>query len=276
MFDQVIDFLFKKDDVRQWIFFLLLKLLFTLTLSVKIYGALFGSFAILNVMDYKGIIDFFINGRAVICFAIFFFTWLLSYNLIGFVLNLLVLLPVSGFNKFLGLLFENDAKLILRELYGDLSFRKQIEPVLNWFTKFEIIELRNESIRPGDNFYEFFDFLLLLEERKFKITFYQFTSSISLIIQFIIIYNWSSSDLHVNWFVTILVSVILLVILILVFTIYLILYIVDSKHSRIIDVMAQIDPDYLEYENIEEVQEPVGSKANPLVIELKKKKVRRK
>lgn len=245
MLGQLVDLLVKQDDERKRLTFFFLKLLFTGTIAAKIYISFYGKFEILSFSDYKSIIHFFLNGRFIICFGIFYFVWLLSYNALLIILSWLTLWMTAKLHEALGLFVRTGRFEIQQELFKGEKSHKGVRLLGFLYNSTDIIEFENYGIKPGKNYFKFYDYLLDIESGKKEVDSGQFQSTMALIMQFILIYNWFHLKfLSINyWFLFF-----SFLLMILLFTSSYIAYVlgvfVDIKHQRILNFMRHLTPDY--------------------------------
>lgn len=241
MFGPIIDLLIKKEEERRKIFLLLLKMAFTIALATKLFLYLFGPFSVISISDFQGIVNYFLTGKFIICFALFFLVWTLSYDFISVVLFYIGLWLTSEADKFLSVLQEITPSEIQEEIEKSPILKKYLVVL----SSIDIVVHENNTINPGSKFYKLYDYLLDIHEGKKKISTEQFSSNIALIIQFIVVYNLFEFDFlsHSNWLL-ILAIVILIKLFISNFLAYNIETIVDIKHSRILNFLKIIEPSY--------------------------------
>ncbi len=241
MFGQIIDLLVKKDEERLRISLLLLKMAFTITLTTKLYLCLLGPFSIIPITDFQGIINYFLKGEFIICFALFFLIWIVSYDFISIVLFSISLRLTAKAYVFLSTLSQITPIDIKEEIENSPALKKYLD-LLN---ATDIIEYENNTIIPGSNFYNFYDYLLDVKEGKKTISTGRFSSKIALIIQLVVIYISFEFD-HFSYSNWLLFSAMLILLLLfsLNFLAYNIATLIEIKHSRILNILKIIEPSY--------------------------------
>jgi len=245
MFGQIIDLLVKQDEERRRISLLLLKIAFTIALATKVYLCLFGQFSVLSITDFQGIVNYFLTGKAIICFALFYLVWTVSYDFTSTILSFIGLWLTSKAYKFLSLLLKITPDEFKAEIAKSPRLKKYLGLATSLLNSTDIIEYENNIITPGTNFYKFYDYLLDIEDGKKTVSTGQFSSTIALIIQFIVIYNWFGLDFlsHSNWLL-LLAIVILFLLFISNFFAYNFATLIDIKHSRLLNFLEEIEPSY--------------------------------
>lgn len=245
MFGQIIDLLSKKESDRQKIFFITLKIVFSATLSTKIYIDFFGTYTIIPITDFQGITNFFLSGNVIICFALFYFVWALSYGLTSFLLSIIAIWLNSKLYFLITQLFKITPEEFKNEIDKSWFFKAYVKFIASILNSTDIIEYENNTIKPGTHYYKFYDYLLKVENGKKAVESYQFSTTIALLIQFLVFYNCFGLTFLSNskWFFAI--SVILIILLfIFSFCGYAIATFVEIKHSRILDYMERLTPEY--------------------------------
>lgn len=244
MFGQIIDLLVKQDDERRRISFLLLKLLFCSTITANIYSSIFGTYDIISIMDFKALADFLIHGTAFVCFTLFYLVWTVSYDLTSFLLTYLTMWLAAKFYDFLFIVINNHEK-IDAEIMKHKSLQKMARFYVQFFNIVDIIEIENNVAKPGRTFYKFYDYLLDVEDEKKVVSSREFTDTIALIIQFVIVYNilglhFLSASIWL-WIVAVIIAFLLIFFSLVAATLVML---VDIKHSRLLNLMDKLEPDY--------------------------------
>jgi hypothetical protein len=244
MFGQIIDLLLKQDDERRRISFLLVKLLFCATITANIYFRIFGCYDIISISDFKSLADFFIHGTAFVCFALFYLVWTVSYDLTSFLLTYLTLWLAAKLYNFLFLLINNSGK-ISAEILKDTALQKMTRFYIQFFNIVDIIEIEDNVAKPGRSFYKFYDYLLDVEDEKKEVSSREFTDTIALIIQFIIVYNilglhFLSASIWL-WIVAVTIAFLLSFFSLVAATLAML---VDIKLSRLLKLMDKLEPEY--------------------------------
>jgi hypothetical protein len=244
MFGQIIDLLVKHDDERRRISFLFLKLLFTGTIAAYLYCDIFGTYFIISITNFKALADFLIHGKAFICFALFYIIWSITYGLISFVMIYFAIWLSSKLYHFLQLLINNPDKIKV-----EISDHKQLQKLARFYVHIfnivDIIEIEKETVMPGKSFYKFYDYLIDIENGKKSVSSREFTDTIALTLQFVIIYNILGLDFLSSsvWLLlaAILISTYLTFASIAATTLSML---VDIKHGRLMNLMEKIEPNY--------------------------------
>lgn len=244
MFGQIIDLLVKQEDERRKVSFLLIKILFTATITANLYECLFGNYTIISVTDTKAIFDFLIHGTSIVCFSLFYFVWTISYGFTSFLLSTTgIWLSNKLYDVFSQII--NNPEQLASSFSKDKFLLKATRFYFRFLNSIDIVEIEDRSIKPGANFYKFYDYLLDIEENKKTVSRIEFSDTISLIIQFSIIYNL----LELNFLSTyrwIFIVVIIIITVTIFFSIfgYVFSTLIDLKHTRVLKLMKKIDPDY--------------------------------
>lgn len=244
MFGQIIDLLVKQDDERRRISFLFLKLLFTVTITAKLYNCIYGTYDIISITDFKSLIDFFIHGTAIVSFALFYFVWSISFGLTSFILSFsgiwLSTLIYEILNKVI-----NDPQQLVTEISKNKTLQKLAKIYVWLFNTVDIVEIENNSVKPGTNFYKFYDYLLDIENEKKAVSSKEFSDTITLIMQFIVIYNLLDFHfLSYSWWLAVLTIVILCLLTFGSLVAHVLATMVDIKHSRLLNLMEKLEPNY--------------------------------
>lgn len=244
MFGQIIDLLVKQDDERRRIFFLFLKLMFTVTISAKLFFSIYGSYSIISITDFKSIANFLIHGTAIICFALFYFVWSLSYGMVSFLMAILGMSLSNLFYKILNTIITNPQELVTG-ISNDKSLQKLVRFYFWIFNTVDIVEIENNTVKPGANFYKFYDYLLDIESEEKVISSKEFSDTIALIAQFIVIYNLLGFHFITShwWFLLATFTIIVFLIFTSV-TAFALATLVDLKHGRLLTLMEKLDPKY--------------------------------
>jgi len=243
MFGQIIDLLVKQDDERRRISFLFLKLLFCGTIAAKIYSDIFGAYDVISFTDLKALADFFIHGTAFICFALFYLVWTVSYGLTSFILTYFAMWLAAKLYDLLFLLINNPDK-ITDEITKNKPLRKLAGFFVQFFNIVDILEIENNA-KPGRSFYKFYDYLLDVEEGRKIVGSKEFTDTIALLVQFVIVYNvlglhFLSASIW-YWVVAITIAFVLTLSSLVALTLAML---IDIKHSRLLNLMEKLEPDY--------------------------------
>lgn len=254
MFGQIIDLLVKQDDERRRISFLFLKLLFTGTIAAYLYNDIFGKYYILSITDFKALTDFFIHGKAFICFSLFYLIWSVTYNLTSFVIIYFAMWLSSKLYDLLQLLISNPDKIAV-EISRDKKLQKLARFYVQIFNIVDILEIENDTAKPGKSFYKFYDYLLDIESGKKTVSSNEFTDTVALIMQFAIIYNilglnFLSASAWL-WVATILIVTFMTVSSIIATTLSML---VDIKHSRLMNLMEKLEPNYKKAARIKQME----------------------
>jgi hypothetical protein len=244
MFGKIVDLLIKQDDERRRIIFLFLKLIFTVTIATKLYTSFFGTFVIISITDVKAIVDFFINGKAVICFVLFYFVWLISYVL---VFNFLSWFSMWLSKKIYVNLCEimKDEEEFVNQISNDKAILKRGKWYVNLCETVNIIEIKNDILKPGTNYYKFYDYLLDIEDDKISVNSEEYSDMITLIFQFIVIYQLLDLNfLTSSWWLILIVTIILLILMFFMMIAFVLSTLVDIKHSQLLNLMEKLEPSY--------------------------------
>src|SRR6185437_5883749 len=234
MFEQIINVLSKKENEKEEMLILVLKIIFTATISAKLYTVFFGAYYIISITNYQEIVNFFIDGRAIICFVIFSFIWFLSYHLPAFFLfpkaasyNLKLNLFLAGIAQVksyeLITLLQKDKKDIPENEYKFVKFTKWILDNLNMA---DVIELEYEKkvIKPGTNYFQFYDYLIKVEKGEASPNPNQFLIYGAFIFQFIVVYFcYGLTFLTSTWWlyiIDIIIIAVLIISLLIVFQLF--------------------------------------------------------
>lgn len=244
MFGQIVDLLVKQDDERRRIVFLFLKLMFTLTIGVKLFSSTYGVYDIVSIINFKSLVDFFIQGSPIICFALFYFVWSISFGLFPAILSFtgiwLANILYKIFNKTI-----NDSEQFISEISKNKLLQKLVKISIGLFNTVDIIEIENNTVKPGTQFYKFYDYLLDIEDGKKTVNVREFSDTLSLILQFIVIYYLLDfKTLSLPWLLYLSAVIILCVLVVTSFFTYALATLVDIKHSRLLDLMEKLEPNY--------------------------------
>ncbi len=188
MFEKILDLLIKQDDERRKASFLFLKILFTGTIVANFYSCLFGNYTIIAITDSKALIDFFLHGTAFVCFSLFYFIWVISYESTSIVLSLIGVWMSNRAYDVINKIINNPDSFFL-EVSKKPILLKIIRFSVTIYNSIDIIEIEGQKVTPGTNFYKFHDYLLDVEEGKKTVSRIDFSNTIALMIQFFIIYN---------------------------------------------------------------------------------------
>ena len=265
MFGQIIDFLIKQDEERRKIFILILKVVFTITIAAKIYLYLYGPFSILPINDFQGIVNYFFSGKAIICFVIFYLVWVISFDIISIILSSISLWLIHKICKLLDQILKTEPE-VFKELIGNSTslnkHLKKLRYIIKFLILIDVIEKENNRIKPGTDFNKLYDYLLDIGTGKKTISSTQFSSIISLIIQFIVIYNWFDFDFlsHSVWFFASLI-IIIFFLFILNFAVYIFAKLINLKHKKLLKLLDKIKS-FFQLFNTESEKSLAGNNCN--------------
>lgn len=244
MFGQLIDILVKRDSDRKEIIYLFLKILFTSALTAYFYEKLRGPFEIISIANIGDIVNYFIKGEAIITFGIFYLTWTVSYEIVSLLTSVLASWLSSKLYEGIQYLVNNPDFLSL-EIEKNTSVRKWFQWYVYVFNVIDIIEIENNEVKAGRQFYKFYDYLIDIDEGRKNVDKGDFIDTLVLCLQFIILYNVLDLNfLTINIWVLILSILIIFVLLCYSFLAYVLAIMVDVKHGRLLKLMNKIEPDY--------------------------------
>ncbi len=244
MFGQLIDILVKRDSDRKEIIYLFLKVLFTGALTAYFYEAIRGPFDIISITNFGDIVNYFIKGDAIITFGLFYITWTVSYEITSIMASILAFWLSSKLYEVIQSLVHNPNQLTF-EIERSQSFKKWAKRYVYLFNIIDIIEIENNEVKAGRQFYKFYDYLIDIDEDKKAVDKGDFIDTMVLCLQFVVLYNLLDLDfLTVNIWVLILAILIVTILLFFSFMAYVLATMVDIKHGRLLKLMNKIEPDY--------------------------------
>ena len=243
MFGQIIDLLVKKDDERQKLILWLLKIIFSSVLASKVYYNLIGDYSILSLTDFQGIVRYFFSGRVIICIAIFYLVWTSCYDFSFWVLTIIAVWLSNKIYNYLSLVININPETFSAEIEKQPKLKRLVILFIKFLNSFDVLEIESNTINTGTNYYKFYDYLLDLEDGKTIVSTFEYSSKITLTIQFIIIYNWFGMHfLSYHWWLFALAVFIIVLFLILNFLVFTVSNLIDLKHSRLLNFMEKIEP----------------------------------
>lgn len=242
IFGQIIELLVKQDDERRRISFLFLKILFTVTITAKLYSCIYGTYDNISITDFKSLVDFFIHGTAIVCFALFYFVWFISFRPTSFIFSFIGMWLSTKIYEILNkIINDND----LQQHVTEISKNKTLQKLAKIYVWIDIIEIENNSVKPGTNFHKLYDYLSDIKNGKKTVNSEEFSDTITLIIQFIVIYNLLDFHfLSYSWWLVILTIIILCLLTVGSLVAHVLATMVDIKHSRLLNLMEKLKPDY--------------------------------
>jgi|GEM_PF-6167856 len=165
MFGQLIDILVKRDSDRKEIIYLFLKVLFTGALTAYFYESIRGPFRIISITNFSDIINYFIKGDAIITFGLFYLTWIVSFEVTFISASILASWLSSKLYEMIQALVNNPSQLTF-EIERRKSLKKWAQSFLYFFNVIDIIEIENNEVKAGRQFYKFYDYLIDIDKNK--------------------------------------------------------------------------------------------------------------
>lgn len=240
MFAQVVDLLVNERTERVRVIVLLLRLLFTLSLTAKFAGVMGIDLHTTDLLTYQAALIRLLDGTVVLCFGLFYFVWYWSYDVVENILTFPALYVAQRFYDLL-----DQATRGIHPINRKLWFPILRDGLLWFFNMVDIVVIERNTLRPGRQFYKFYDYLRAVDKGKRETDTTQFTLTISLCIQFVVIY--SCIDIPLPTIPTVvLIGAYLLVLGLLVSSLMgLVLEtLIDTKHGRLLELLRPVDPEY--------------------------------
>lgn len=244
MFTQIVDLLVRKRKDRTRILLLSLRLLFSVVLTAMLAAGLGFEYKSLLKADLNVLLEKCLDGTLVLAFALLFLVWKWSYGLIDFILTGVALFSAERLYRFLAKAIGGSPGLNSKPLYVI------VRDIFLWFFNMvDIVRVEHGSVRPGTQFYKFYDYLRAVDKGKQRTDVQQFMLSIALGLQFMII--WANLEVapQLPWYVTA-AGVIVLLNLFVSGLVGLILdTLIAIKHGLLLDLLTPLDPEYAQRKN---------------------------
>jgi hypothetical protein len=239
MFSQVIDLLVRKRKQRTRILLLALRVLFSIVLTCKLatgIGYDVGSWVWASPEEaLKRVFD----GSYVLAFALFFIVWKLSFGLVHSVLTWYGIFVAERLYRLL-------ARAIRREpgLVGKVWYEPVLSVIIWMFNLVDVVVIEPSGVRPGTQFYRFYDYLKDVDKGKRETDVYQASLTISLTIQFLLIYSAANIEVVLPWYLKLAAFAILADLFLANLMSFALDMLISLKHGRLLDLLAPIDPNY--------------------------------
>jgi hypothetical protein len=239
----LISTLLKQSNNRKDTIYLIIKILFTLTLTFKIFQKIDSNFLTLQSTDFYEVIYFLLDGYLVAFLSAFIILWLLCYEIIPF-LFFLITIPIINF---IFNVFREIQKISKEEFETEIENNKIIKTLSDGLNFTDIIEIEENKLKPGTNYFQFYDYMLKIRNNKIKIDNEKYIINISFIIQLCVIYYWSNlvSFSFSSWYL-IIALVVLIAVILLSYIEYVFSTFLAIKFGRILNFMKRLTPKYEE------------------------------
>ncbi len=239
MFSQVIDLLVRKRKQQTRILLLALRVLFSIVLTCKLATGLgydVGSWIWASPeVALKRVFD----GSYVLAFALFLVVWKLSFGLVHYLLTWYGIFVAGKLYRLLERAIRKEPGLVSKVWY---------EPVLaiivRLFNMVDVVVIEQSGVRPGTQFYRFYDYLKAVDKGKRETGEYQASLTISLTIQFLIIYSGTSIEVVLPWYMKLAVFAVLLDLFLANLISFALDMLISLKHGRLLDLLGSVDPEY--------------------------------
>jgi hypothetical protein len=240
MFGQIIDLLVKKESERRSVIYFLLKIFFTSTLTAKLFESIFGAYRLIPLTDFTAIIDFFIHGNIIVCVALFYLVWFFSFRMISFFLSLIVLWPAASLYNVLYRIVNNP-QTFFAPVISDKTLTKFAHFYIKLLNIIGIIDTEAKELNPGIQFYKFYDYLGDVEDDKQEVDSSEHADRISLILQFIFIYQlFNFQFLSAHGWLLLFSMLAIFAMLLSSFIAYVLATMIETKHTNLLNLMDQI------------------------------------
>lgn len=244
MLNSLFDIITKKEDDRNKIIFWILKILFSIVLTGIIINSI-EEVTLSKTLNLENIQSFFFKGEVIIVFGIFYLVWIISYTAIDFIISSIGFFISNWifkiFNTFITseLLIEEDSPVDKKRIKFFRFFK--------WlFIKIDLIEVESTQIKPGDQFYNLNNVLIEIKENKEPVDKKEFTDTISLVLQFLVIYfSLDLKFIDSSWWLKILSWLIILHLFFQSFMVYILISAIEVKHLKILKIIDDIKSKYM-------------------------------
>jgi len=243
MFGQIIDLLIKQDSERKKILYLIIKVLFSIAITSKLYYYIFGTINVVSSFKIESFVELLFNGKAIICFSLFYLVWYISYD---FIVSIFSIFSIWLSSKLYDLLCNiiSNVPNFKNEIKKDKSFIISNNILVKLLNITDIIEVENNMARPGTQFYKFYNYLVEIENNKKSINLSEFTDQIALIFQFLFIYHlFNFTFISYSWLILSISIISIFGLLISALGTLVLATLVDVKHSRLLTLMDILDPE---------------------------------
>lgn len=239
MLSQVIDILVRKRKQRTHILLLALRIFFSMVLSCKLATGLGYDVESWVWASPEQALERVFDGSYVLAFALFLIVWRLSFGLVHYVLTWFGIFVAERLYRLL-------AKAVRKEpsLLGKVWYQPVLE-IITWiFNLVDVVVIEPSGVRPGAQFYRFYDYLKEVDKGKRETNEYQASLSISLTIQFLIIYNTANIAVVLPWYLKLAAFAILVDLFLANLISFALDMLISLKHARLLDLLSPIDSDY--------------------------------
>lgn len=245
MFGQILDILLKKNEDKLRIMFIFLKIILTATIVSKIYTVKYGDFSLIPITEYAKYVDFILKGNAIIIIVLFFLIWVLFYYLPTFLLTPIVFKLTPKIFSVIEKIINVNPKSLKTELDSNDKVPKPVRKIINILNTTDVLEVESTTIKPGKNFYKFYDFIFELNKGTRSIDTEQFNTIIGILFQIVVVYFWFNMNFLSIYFSVKILAIITFVFL-FIFSIFGFIFatLIDMKQKRILDFLEKISPNY--------------------------------
>jgi hypothetical protein len=234
----------KTENERKKMIYFLLAVVLSIVISCKVYARYIGAFEIVPLTEYKRIVlDFFLTGRFVVCVLIMITTFKLFYSLTEFIIYKWLAKQSDKLYYFFKNKFKGE---IIDKIPTSQTLRWLAEKLIKNFKQLSVIEVEENKIKPGLNFYRLLVYFRKLNDPNDNegidpaLAYFP----IPITLQIVLLFDSVVVDHFVfsTWLI-VLFNVISTAVLIIQFIIYFLNVFIDLKHDKILNFLEQLNKD---------------------------------
>jgi hypothetical protein len=223
--------------------YLLISLLLSTVLTSKIYGRFLGAYEIIGYNEYdKIVIDFLLSGRFVICLIMLFSVHLLFHFLFDILLTTWLVKKTDELYEYLRLEFTKDSVINAFKTSKPLQGIGNL--VIALYKSLNIIDIENNQLKPGLNFYAVLDYFKKINDKDSKEHIMPSLAFLPLVItiQGLIILDTITIDhVSINCCTIIVLNLVIILVIFFLGIIYFMNLFVDLKKDKILKFLEELE-----------------------------------